>query len=102
MTTEDRLKVLDTLLEGTYSVRANMNDTFAFACSDYEDIEADDVITMLPVIARYGRDALTAYAALKRGAEPIKCRCNHRIPRYFAAKDEIQDIRKREPDFMSD
>lgn len=98
----DRLKALETVLNGAFYITLNMNDTFAFACADYEDMSVSDFDLMASVIAKYGQDALTAYVAVKRGQEPISCKCDHKNERYQAAKGEIQKIKEAKPDFMVD
>ena len=100
MTPEEKAKALDVLLEGSFSFQLDMNDTFAFACGDSEEMWTSDFPLMAPIIAKYGHDALRAYAAVKRAAEPIVCGCNYRNERYYAARREIEAIQERNPDFM--
>lgn len=97
---EDRLKAFEILLNGAFSISLNMNDTFAFACADVEEMSVSDFDLMVPVISKYGQDALTAYAAVKRNQEPISCKCDHKNERYQAAKVEIKKIKEAKPDFM--
>lgn len=54
-----------------HSVGIDVNDTFAYACSDEERMDWDDFLDVIPMIKEYGCDALIAYAALKRGCDPI-------------------------------
>ena len=67
---EEKLKALKVIIEGAFWFELNMNDTFAFACADSEEMCPLDFEKIIPVIAEYGHDALTAYAAFKRDAEP--------------------------------
>jgi len=91
---EQRAKAFEELLKGAFHVTLNMGDTFAFACADAEDFSADDFDLMVPIIAKYGQSALTAYAAVKREAEPITCPCGHDGPDYKAARAEIEALKK--------
>lgn len=100
--TPEREKAFEELLKGSFWVDLNMNDTFAFACADSEKFNADDFDLMVPVIAKYGQSALTAYAAVRRGAEPITCPCGHDGPDYQAAKKEIEAIKAANEYFMMD
>lgn len=97
---KEKARAVEILLLGSFSVTMNMNDTFAFACADAEDFDLDDLDLMVPVINRYGAHALTAYAAVKRGAEPIHCPCGHDGPDYEAAKQEIMELKKKNRYFM--
>ena len=54
-----------------HSVGINLNDTFAYACADEERMDWDDFIDLIPMIKERGYNVLTAYAALKRGCDPI-------------------------------
>ena len=75
-----------------------MNDTFAFACSDGENMDIDDFIKAIPVIEKYEKDAFTAYVSLKRSKRagedihPIKCKCCHDGPGYHKARKELQAL----------
>lgn len=98
--TEEEQRAIQILLKGSFSVNLNMNDTFAFASADAEEMSVDDFLLMMPVVAKYGGHALTAYVALKRKAEPIHCTCGHDGPGYLAARKEIEEIRTGNVDFM--
>lgn len=100
--TPEREKALEALLEGSFSVNLNMNDTFAFACGDSEEISVEDFDLMVPIIAKYGQSALTAYVAVKRDADPITCRCGHDGPDYKAARAEVEALKNADKDFMVD
>lgn len=97
MVSEDWRK---TVLDAASYVRLNVSDTFAFATADVEMCMTEDLECMAQIIERYGRDALVAYVAVKRGVEPIDCRCHHKNPRYQAAKAEIEALRVANSDFM--
>lgn len=99
---EQRAKAFEELLKGAHWIDLNMNDTFAFACADSEKFNADDFTLMVPVIAKYGQSALTAYAAIRRNAEPIHCPCGHDGPDFKAAKEEILKIKAANEYFMMD
>jgi hypothetical protein len=97
--TPEELRACWVAVRGGHSVLLNMNDTFAFASADVEEISTDDILTAAPIFAKYGNDALTAYAAVRRGYEPIDCRCNHKNDNYKAAKLEIEELKKTEKYF---
>jgi hypothetical protein len=99
MRNEEKAKAFEVLLEGSKYFVLNMNDTFSFACGDSEEMPTEDFGLMAPLIAKYSHDALTAYAAVRRGAEPIDCRCNHKNERYYAAKKEIERLKAEHPNF---
>lgn len=90
MTDAEKLQAYETLMKYCDSVSLNMNDTFAFASGDCEEMSEYDLQIMLPVILKYGADALVAYAAMARCQEPITCSCNHKNKNYYAAKKEIE------------
>lgn len=100
LTADEVQRVLEVLMEDSFGIRLNMNDTFA-PMADYEDMPIDDLEPMLPLIAKYGSAALTAYAAVRRGKEPMRCKCNHRSEGYYAAKREIETIKASNKDFMA-
>lgn len=100
MTDSDKAKVLDVLGESCFGFLISMNDTFAFACADVEQMSDYDLDRMAPLIAEYGHDALVAYAAVKRKAEPIDCRCNHKNERYRTAKKIVELIKGNDEHFM--
>lgn len=91
------LRALGVALDGAHWLALNMNDTFAYATADAEYMPVEDLAPMLPVLAEYGHDALTAYAALRRGAEPIR-RLRERQG-YLAARAEVETLRAADPDF---
>ena len=95
---QEELKAYKTLIEGSWEISLLMNDTFGFACADSESMSDMDVEPMIPIIAEYGRDALVAYAAVKRGQEPITCSCNHKNERYQAAKVKIEALKAADPE----
>jgi hypothetical protein len=89
----ERETALEELLKGAHTVELNMNDTFGYACAESVTFDVSDLNRMVPILARYGQDALTAYAAVKTNRTPIDCRCNHKNDRYRAAKVEIEAAR---------
>lgn len=93
MTNAEYEKAAAILMNGAISVQLNMSDTFAFATADGEEMDMMDFDKMIPLILKYGYDALVAYVAVKRGQEPIDCSCNHKNERYCAAKAEIEKMK---------
>lgn len=61
---------LENLINYSFNLQINMNDTFHYACSDVCEIENEDALDLLPFINDYGFDALIAYEAIKRGYNP--------------------------------
>ena len=59
-----------------------MNDTFAYACSDGEELPLDDLPTVLQLWREFKWSGLIAWAAQRRGIEPIG---PHRGEQYRAA-----------------
>ena len=100
MSNENEYKALKTLVDGALSVQLNMSDTFDFACADAEEISIDDFDKIRKIVAKYGYHALIAYAAVKRGQEPIQCKCGHDGPPYQAAKKEILKVKESFDYFM--
>jgi len=100
MTPEEKLTAYKMLIDGAVWIDLNMSDTFAFATTEGERMDATDVEKMLPLILKYGHKALIAYAAVVRKAEPIQCKCNHADESYHAAKREIEEMRKVDEYFM--
>jgi hypothetical protein len=64
------LEVYKEIIKSSFNLSLNMNDTFDWACADSEDVDADDVVHIVPIAMKYGVDAtLLAYASVKRGYE---------------------------------
>lgn len=99
---DERTKAIDVLLDGCHSFQLNMNDTFAYACGDSEEMIVDDFEKMVPIIAKHGHHALTAYVAVKRKAEPISCKCHHDGQPYKDARKEIEALKAADEYFMMD
>jgi hypothetical protein len=59
-------EALEMLLTDTYHITLNMNDTFAYACADSEEVDADDMMSLLPLIQEFEYDAITAFVSVKR------------------------------------
>ena len=84
------LEAYKLVFEDSFFVSLNMSDTFAWGCSESEDMEAEDVEEIIPLVQKYGRIALVAYAAVKRGYDPqLK---NYRVDEYWAAKKEVEKM----------
>jgi hypothetical protein len=88
----EKYRAMKALIDGSFKHILLMSDTFAFACADAEEISDYDFEKIAPIVAKYGHDALVAYVAVKRKAEPISCRCDHKNDKYKAAKAEIEKI----------
>lgn len=92
MSPEDTVAAYKILIEGTFDLILNMNDTFHYASADCESMPADDVETLLGVLSEYKHEALTAYAAVKRGYDPTIARlCT---PKFYAAKEAILALKR--------
>ena len=101
MTPDEELKAYETLIASCFSLELNMSDTFAFACADVETLAEIDVEHMLPLIVKYGHHALTAYVAVKRGVEPITCKCGHDSEPYQEAKKEVLALKESSEYFLN-
>ena len=77
-----------TIWEEFSSATINLNDTFHPA-ADGEDIDGFNLYYIFPVYKNYGRDALLAYTALKRGYDPLK---RFITPNFLKAKEEITKL----------
>ena len=67
----------------------NMNDTFAFATADAEEVPPSQWQEVADIYKEFGRDGLTAWTAIRRNAEPIHCKCGHDGPGYTKAKEAL-------------
>ncbi len=100
--TEERQKALEELVKASMEFTLNMSDTFAFATADCETMSEHDFEKMVPVIAKHGQHAFTAYVAVKRGIEPITCPCGHDGPPYQEAKKEVLALKEANKYFLSE
>ena len=64
-----------------------MNDTFAYACADDEDVTVEELPLVAGIWRDYGADGLTAWAALRRNEEPIR---EQQTARYHLARTAIK------------
>lgn len=97
---EEKVKALQTVLNGSFCFVLNMNDTFGFACAESEEMGVDDFELMVPIIAKYGHHALIAYAAVKKKVEPIHCKCGHDAEPYRQARVEVEELKAKNDYFM--
>jgi len=81
------------ILENLHTVEINLNDTFYYACADSEELEAEDILELIPLFENYGvRDTLVAVTAVIRGHDPkVKGVCTSKFKK---AKKEIQKMAK--------
>ena len=68
LTDAEKLAAYEELMECSFYVILNMNDTFGGA-GESEEMNSDDVEEMLPLIHEYGAKAVIAYAAVKQTME---------------------------------
>jgi hypothetical protein len=66
-----------------------LNDTFARACADSEEVPMSDLATLAGVWKDFGHDGLTAYAATKRNQEPLP---ELQTPLYVQARQKMLKI----------
>lgn len=64
------LEAYKLLIKDSFELQLNMNDTFYYATADVENMQAHDVKHILPLIQKYGHDAINAYVAVIRGHDP--------------------------------
>lgn len=83
--------ILKLLKQDSFWIALNMNDTFGYGCADIEDLTFFELEKILPIYEKYGDDALTAFACVKRGegCMPIKERQN---ANFSKALVEIKNI----------
>lgn len=75
----------------------NVNDTF-YAAGDCEKVPMYAIERIENLLVQYGHDALVALVAVKRGIDPMDCRCNHKNENYWKAKAEIEKLLIETPD----
>lgn len=68
---------------GAVTCALNMNDTFGYATADCEEVPMEDVQTVARLWRDFGAAGMTAWAAVRRGDEPIEPR---QTERYHAAR----------------
>lgn len=66
-----------------------MNDTFAYACSDGEDVDTDELPLVCDMYERFGYHGLIAFAAKKRGKSPIG---PHKTEKYKEAVEYLKTL----------
>lgn len=73
-----------------YSVCINVNDTFAYASADAEEIaEADDIAVVDALYSKFGWAGPVAYCAVKRKHHPLKA---IRGDQYWEALDYLREM----------
>src|SRR5579883_651631 len=85
------LEAYKEIVDDCFTLVLNMKDAFHWATADAEDMPADDVLKIVPVVQKYGaHTALLAYAAISRGydSEHKKLLTGD----YWAAKKELQAL----------
>ena len=81
---------LNDLLDSTFELIINLNDTFYHASDAYK-ISSYNMELIVPVFEKYGRDALVGYIALARGHDPLS---RFVTPNFLSSKKEISEITK--------
>lgn len=87
------------VMDGSFQITLNMNDTFAFASADAEDMPTYDIKHVVPLFQQYGHDALNAYAAVKRGYD-VMDDPSLRTSGYYDAKAKLLVLKSNIPYFM--
>jgi hypothetical protein len=76
----DAKPIIDFLIEedvflfednGKITVAANCNDLFAWACSDFEPIEIDQLPIVFEMVKKY-KNGMSRWACIKRNSQPQK------------------------------
>jgi hypothetical protein len=49
----------------------NVNDTFYYASADAEDLKEEEIDGLIDVVKKFSHDGVTAWAARRRGMEPL-------------------------------
>jgi len=81
---------INELLDSTFELIINLNDTFYHAADAYK-IASYNMGLIVPVFEKYGRDAIVAYIALARGHDPLD---RFVTDNFLASKKEISEITK--------
>jgi len=89
MTDSEKARVLDVLVRSAFYIILNMNDTFAYATADREEVDVDDLEPIFPAIVKHDYHALVAYVARVRGYEPLAPLDGHE---YKAARAEVDEL----------
>lgn len=55
-----------------YTPVVNLNDTFAYACADGEELKDDQIDSLIRMYKEYDYPGIIAWAASIRGSEPIE------------------------------
>lgn len=60
-------EALKGLIECSFTLNMNLNDTFHYASADSEDIDSEDFLDLIPLATKYSPfKAMTAYCSVKR------------------------------------
>lgn len=100
MIPEQELKALRVLLEASHGFELNFNDTFCPASFDSIWMCSSDAEKMIPILARYGHDAITAYGVLRGGGLKAKPMDRWVNENYTKAREEIIELMKKNRHFM--
>lgn len=68
----------------------NMNDTFAYACADCEEVPEGKVEEIISLYKRHGNNGLIYWVAKQRGEDPG-------VPEYRKEVQRIRKLEKRRP-----
>lgn len=65
MTLSEENKMLKDLIKNAFSIDFNMNDTWAYACADSQEIDGHAVFDLIPYIEKYGvHDSINALSSV--------------------------------------
>lgn len=80
----------EALLEACDSVTINLNDVFAYACADSDEICSWDIAQLKPLFEEHGTALFEAYFSVKRGCKPISPGPGHK-----EARKALVELKKR-------
>lgn len=82
------------ILKACNSVTYNLNDTFAYACADSEEINIEDFYAFQStyLYSKYGHDLIIAYCSLKLKIDPLEPFCTDNF--YLAKIDIIKNLKQ--------
>ena len=86
------MKAEEFLKKYCFWISINMNDTFGWACADYEQVDIEDIPKILEIEERFGSDGVNAFCAGIRG-EDVMDHPELRTQQYYEAKKFLADYK---------
>lgn len=84
------LEVYKQMLGNAFYLTINLNDTFAYACGDAEELDVEDVEELMPLMLQYGpTPVLLALASIQRGKGKLVERPIFAVENFDVCAEEI-------------